>query len=338
MKIQSINRIYFPTYKKASFEEKKEVNFCAKKENKNPKEKISIKEILFKKAFEEVYFMEFLDKKGKLTKEEISEIFKKHPLTLIQSCKIAEMNEEKIKTAPETFAKSALNLKRYFDKKYKDYTIVSVGTSPAIFTEQMQLLGSDIIFLPITGLREEYEEYTGRNILKPGRPKELKYSNLQRCLNYLSAKGLGEFTRKDNKKIIILDYMSTGNTAYNVKRLLWEFNKIPHEDMKVVSLVECLEKTSKMEDEGFYKLTDEEIRNIRDDLLYSRLSPLCNVPHFNIEDDDTMIGNIVGGRKTNYRVFKEFKDFSRPQARAYSLCIFNEIRKLKQKKSDKKPD
>jgi len=101
---------------------------------------------------------DFFYGEGKVSAEICEDIINNHPSILTEAYKIySQFVSDKHKTlsmSPEITAKAAFNLKNYFDEKYKNYRIISIGTSPAPISNAIEHLGADVIYLPVSGARK----------------------------------------------------------------------------------------------------------------------------------------------------------------------------------------
>ena len=78
-----------------------------------------------------------------------------------------------------------------------------------------------------------------------------------------------------------------------------------------------------------------DIDEIKNDIFNQKVENASNVPHFSIFSDmyNKKAGESVSATfKPKKVLFKEFDEFSRPQARAYQLCVLHELDKLNNKK------
>ena len=153
--------------------------------------------IALQQAGEEKFFNSFLEKEGKVSLAEYQKIVKHHPSTISRSYFMCSENKT-LGITPKSTAKMAIALKDYYDKKYKNYKIISIGTSPAVITETMQNLGADVLFLPISHLHQ-----IGDTKLHPLRSKyptiSSRFPNIQVLMNYCTKKGI---SKDKNKEII----------------------------------------------------------------------------------------------------------------------------------------
>lgn len=102
----------------------------------------------------------------------------------------------------------ANKVKGYFDKLYgaENYTVIAVGRSVASIAETMKALDTDVKIIPLSGLRD-------------GLPRIIP--NLQEYENYLNSIGISKqnFAQNPNKKYILFDYSSSGNTLEAAQKL-----------------------------------------------------------------------------------------------------------------------
>jgi len=272
---------------------------------------------------EDEFFKSFLEKNGKVTKEEYQKILKKHPKTIYKAQNRCNEISKKLDCSPQINGKIAYELKKYFDSCYGNYTILSVGTSPAPITEVMQNLGAKVIFLPITGLRDinQNSHYFNR-VNYPTLAS--KYENLGLAMDYCTYKGI---SKKDAGKILILDLCATGKSAGIIKQMLLERNDIAEENIIIQDMTKTLEDMAKNHGSN---LSTYEINCFDADMRMSKCSKICNVPHFDYYGSKNKSSNYITRKphETKLSVFRRFEDFSKPDARAWALCSTHEAFKL----------
>lgn len=273
---------------------------------------------------EESLFNKFINKNGKVSVEEYKFIREKMPFILD---KAAEMVAKECKCAclPKDIATLAINAKSYFDNakelKGKNYRIISIGTSPAPLAEALQNLGCNVIFVPISGI----------NLLVSD--KDINSSkNLKLALEYLRRKGVCA-EENNNLKNIVMDYTFSGKTLSTICMLLVRENKLTSaEDIWALSMNDLLvsllyDKNNKAPIETSFEEKAQLLKAYKEDLLYSFESEIANVPHFHINDRDNLKkdNSISSNRKSKAELFRAFEDYSKPLARAFSLCVIDEI-------------
>ena len=325
MKLQPTNFIYNKTSlafnaQKASFlkrRTKNNENHVVQRENPSRSDVARYAFIKLMDAQNE-YFKSFVTKKGKLTKEEYGEIRDKHPYIISRSYQICENRSElnPIST-PKILANAAKTLKIYYDKKYgKDgYKILSIGTSPSPITEAMQLLDCEVIFAPITKLRDSINK----------KPMAKQYSNISTLMRYCTKKGLA---KDKNKKIIVLDYSYTGESLRTMKRILLERGDIKEEQIKLHSIINDLRTCSENKDYSW--VSGEDVFKIEMDMTESKMMNMSNVPHFYMDENkakEDEIWTIYSKYKINSEIFDDFDNHSTPTGRAWALCIAHELLK-----------
>ena len=289
----------------------KNISFCSNS--------IQRQDVELKLDKEKRFFEEFLHRKGKVTKEEYEDIIANHPHVLIKAQQYCQ--KYRGNTTPKELAFVTLALKEKLDKLYDNYRIISIGTSPAPIAEQLQNMGEDIVFIPVSG----FNPWTNEDCSPEANP------NLQLLINYIKSKNIN-----DNKLNIVMDYKCTGQTLENIANLIKEKCGISDESITKVGLdfsfIFFLPYSSKSSGE---RLSRE---NCYYDMSRQHIEEISNVPHFPVFEslrnlkynNDSM--KITTEGKTQEEVFREFEDFSQPLARAYSLCTMHEINKMKNRK------
>ncbi len=296
-------------------------------------------EIGIQKEKNKLEFQKFLRKKGKVTLEEYLEIKENSPAIILKAQDLIEQLKNTI-VKPEVNAKAALAIKMLLDERYKNtgYRIISIGTSPASITETMQALGCEVIFVPISALNT-YRNYTMH-------PKEehsiTKYPNISKVLKYLASKGIKK-GKNDSKINVLIDYCSSGASLSILYDLIIEYNKIPKNLIKKSDILLLLYSAREycLEKKTHIRLSENEIRDISENIMIQNIENIANVPHFHIDHKFTseLSGYISSKGKTNKTLFEKFESFSQPIARAFSLCsIHKALQYINKKNPDKNPD
>ena len=268
-------------------------------------------EILRKQYQDENIFEDFLTKKGRVTKEEYEDIAKNNPNIIQEADKyVRSVYYGKLK--PENLASIAVKTDEYLNKKYENFRIISIGTSPAALSEQLDALGNEVIYFPASGVAP-ISDYS-------------YMPDIKTALAYLKYQGINS-----SKINLILDYTSTGATLRTVAALIkkelgidsYKINFLPLENLLNYAFQDYPDDKSK---EYFIYDTDG-----------SLIEDLSNVPHFPVTDDAKMIykkrkGTVLPCGKSKREIFREFDNASKPPARAFSLSVMDIIHKMKNNK------
>lgn len=328
MKIQSINSCcYIPSYKgliKKRTEEKHSYISNQIQTQEIPHE------IAISGKKEDVFFNEFLNKKGKVTKKEYDEIIKKHPSAIVKAYKYIEKTSA-VQASPSQTAKAALKLKEKYDKEYKGkYLIASIGTSPSPITEVMSALGTKVAFIPASGLNTLQKDRM--YIFRTQYPTTAsRQPNVKYIIDY-TKKHLSELKKGDF--LVLLDYCCSGASLDTLCQIFEEENIYKPEQIHDRSILTDLCELSNLKDQtSIYRLEDH--ANIAHDMQCSAYEEVSNVPHFHVYDhyNEAAEHHISSRGKTKRQLFKEFDTFSKPTARAYSLCAIHEAMKIIEKQS-----
>lgn len=269
---------------------------------------------------EEVFFQKFLKRKGKVSKEEYDDIVKNHPRTLAKSYEMCSKDNVDINSNIKSIATVACNLKDFYDNLYdNNYTVVSVGRSPAPFTEVMQNLGCNVIFLPISSLG------TLSDSIKKGKSLneiEAEFPNIKIMMDYATKKGIA---KKDVGEIVILDHTASGKSLKVMEALLKKRGDIPQEKIHSHELMTDISTAKK------FPLDIRDFGDVYFDLAMHDLKKVCNVPRF------SSYGSVeqLQTKNTEYNdlanlLHTKMDNFSKPLARAWCLCATNEAMKLSQ--------
>lgn len=322
MKIQNINYIRNINYKiapKKAIEQNSTLSFTSL-----PKINVPSFVTTHLKS-EEDFFLDFTIREGKVTKEEYEEIIKKHPSAIIKAQKLLE--EEKLThSSPHDVAHAAIKLKEKYDKEYgKNYIIASIGTSPAPICEVMSALGCNVKFIPASGLSRilASKNYIFRNQYPT---TASRIPNVQHIINYAKKLGI-----KPNRKehLILLDYCNSGASLEALLNIFIESKVYKPERMDDRSILQDLVDVSNLKmSNSDYKL--EEQANISHDMFYSKFAYVSNVPHFYVYDEENQLSrrSVSSYGKNEREIFREFDEYSIPDARAFALCAIHEAMKL----------
>lgn len=322
MKIQNINNTSL-AYKRI-FRNRNEEQGVSKRIETLPEVSVPY-EIAVQTIKEDEFFKTFLNKKGKISKKEYAEIIKKHPSAIIKAQKLLE-KEKPTQSSPKEVAQAARKLKEKYDKEYKNgYIIASIGTSPSPITEVMSVLGSDVIFIPASGLGriETSKNYIFRNQYPT---VASRLTNVQHIINYAKKNGI---KRNRKETLILLDYCNSGTSLSNLCDIFIEEKLYTPERIHDKSILNDLIETTNLKvHNSDFRL--EEYANIAHDMYYSNSEKVSNVPHFYVYEQENQIGlgSISAEGKKPNKLFKEFDEYSQPLARAFSLCVIHEAMKL----------
>ena len=272
-------------------------------------------------------FSDFLHKEGKVSVLEYKQIKRKHPSVLVKSYQYVD-NFSECRTSPKEMALIAVNLMNFFDNAPcldgKPYRIVSIGTSPAPIAEALENLGCEVVYAPISGLRSDISHYKNKK-------------NLDFVMDYLAQKGIS-CNDSQEKMNILLDFTASGITLDNVEKYLKIQNNVPQEKIWSISICNLIFDVLFANELSIgvpLKVPVENkidvFRHIKEDMSYSNTETISNIPHFYIVDDenDEHDCSIKSEGKTEKEVFDAFESFSKPLGRAYSLCVINEMMKIK---------
>lgn len=265
----------------------------------------------FIKQIQETYhFNKFLNQKGKLTNEEYKDIIKNRPYILAQAYKKVESSNERMYSNPNDMAICTQALKEYFDKEFgKDsYTVICPGTSTAQIGEGLRYLGCDTVLMPVSNIFA--------SCYLSGKEKENSNINKLKLVKYLDKSGINPYNEKN---IIILDYVASGKSITEIKKMLEEYNNIPPDNIHKVSVIKCLG----MLQENNETLNKDIISRIAGDMCNSVSEIYSDTMHFNMLKKH----NITN--KSDEEIFEIFNKYTKPLGKCFSLCQFNELDKLK---------
>lgn len=270
----------------------------------------------------EEMFDDFVFGKGKVTFDNYMDLKSKVPdIRLVANDFLNKYNPGIYSyVQPEISAKIAVKCKEYLDSEYgKDnYRIISIGTSPSFVTEPISALGSEVIFLPVSSIKNCYTDDSLKTNFK-------YFPNLKVVASYLKSK-LTNKPQDDNKTTLLLDYSITGKTLNLVERIANEYCNIDKSKCKKISLQNIF---SKLCEKSIISSSQKD--GILYDVLVQKVDMLSNTPHFNIISNAAYKNSdnqVFKYHKPNREVFREFDNYSNPFARTYHFCVLDEINKI----------
>lgn len=267
---------------------------------------------------EEIFFQKFLKRKGKVLKEEYDDIVKNHPRTLAKCYEMCSKENVDINSSIKSIATVACNLKDFYDNLYGNkYIVLSIGRSPAPFTEVMQNLDCNVIFLPISNLgllSDAIKEDKSLDEI------ETEFPNIKIIMDYATKKGIA---KEDAGEIVILDHTATGKSLDVMEALIKKRGDIPQEKIHKHTLMTDISDAKK------FPLEIREFGNVYFDLAMHDLKGMCNVPKFYSNGSNENLPAKNGEYNDYVNILHNKMDsFSKPLARAWCLCATNEAMKL----------
>ena len=277
-----------------------------------------VQEIQNQIGSEEIFFQKFLNRKGKVSKKEYEEIAKNHPRTLSKCYEMCKKEKGDIISDIEATAKVACNLKDYYESLYGDnYTVISVGRSPAPYTEVMQNIGCNVIFLPISSLGTLSSAIDANKSLDE---IETEFPSIKIIMDYATKKGIAS---EDAGDLVVIDHTASGKSLKVMDALLKKRGDIPPEKIHKHTLMTDIAVAKK------FPLERNDFGDIFFDLSMHELKNICNVPRFcSYTSLNSMQGENEEYNDFSNRIQKDMEDFSKPLARAWCLCATNEATKL----------
>ena len=274
---------------------------------------IAKQEIQSAEIKEEKYFKEFLSRQNKLTKEEYLEVKNNHPASIMKAFLYSKKNYWGT-LDPMDLAIVADKVDKYLKENYKDCKIISLGTSPAALCEQLECLGHEIIYVPVSGL-QYYSKDSDKIDNLP---------NLKAVLDYIKSK-----STDNNKDIIILDYVSSGKTLDTMTELVGKYCNIPEEKLIKLPLNALLKKAFE-KDTVFDSISKA---RFIEDVGFCEIENLGNVPHFSVmpkadSEYQDKSGTVDFKNKTQEELFKEFENYTQPLARDFALSAMHEYNRI----------
>lgn len=156
------------------------------------------------------------------------------------------------------------HLKEYYDATYgkEKYVIVSIGTSPAPAAKAMEYMGTDVRYVPISGLG--HVKITDKAQIDKYMTKDYK--------SFLDSIGITkEKIEDDDKQYIFLDYTYSGKTLENINFVLREGLGIDERKFSCDSLNDVLNK--------YLKTAQGMHTNYINKCINSEIGEDCGIPH-----------------------------------------------------------
>ncbi len=274
------------------------VELSSKYKNKTPEE-------LYEELMSDKHKFSVVDYKS-LSKEQIN--------GLREFCS----KQEDVDDAVKATLSVALNVKNYLLKKFwgRDFTIVSIGTSPAILCKTLEFMGEKVKYLPISSLRNITDDDI--NSLNNDDKRKVPYKN------YLESQGITqEQIEKNNEDVIFLDYTYSGNSFKNFKKIMencfgLDSNLIEYETLneliinssgymrKYVNTVKNNDKNELFEYINVYDY-------IRDFLKFEKAEIYSGIPHLPFKNLDKI---------------SELQDYSSEKSNVFNFIMIDELNKM----------
>lgn len=194
-------------------------------------------------------------------------------------------------------------LKQAFDDKYGEgnYKFISLGTSPALTAKVMELMGADVVYLPMS--------YAHTTCTKHWL-QESPYIDFYK--GYMENIGLtNENLRKENKRGIICDYTVSGRSLELSEFML----KGP------LGLDESLLDTYTMNNliqNSPYIQEDVKDRYLNELLKKEKAADYCDVPHFSFIDKRPFNSDKINSSKS---LIKYFEDYRAKSSNPYNFSV-----------------
>lgn len=184
--------------------------------------------------------------------------------------------DDDIKEAAKKSVDTGIMLKKSLDDRYgKDnYVFVSIGTSPVGVAKTLDIMGQDVRYVPISGLRHINKDINSCDIKSAIHPSYQKY---------LDSIGLNKKDiEKDRKHYVVCDYVRSGITKKIIETYLKSILGLPKEKIDFENL-EALLNSKAVSDCSTEEIAKTE-KYINDYCYYSGLEDFCGVPHLEYKD------------------------------------------------------
>ena len=232
--------------------------------------------------------------------------------------KICSKHEDVVNAVEETLP-AALDIRCYLNKKYfnGDYTLISIGTSPAMICKTLEYMGKKVKYIPITSIRN----ITMEDIDKLNKDDKRKIP----FKNYLEDNGVTPKSIKDgNEHFIFIDYTYTGRSLKNFSEIMERCFNINHEDVEYISLNNLIQYALGYCSKSGEILPDKLCRDtwtshikmrkyIDEFLKFDRAEIYGGIPHLNFKELDKI---------------SELSDYSSEKSNMFNFLMIDELNKM----------
>lgn len=192
--------------------------------------------------------------------------------------------------------------KDVLDKKYgKDgYKFVSIGTSPASVAKALELMGEDVVYLPMS--------FSKTVTAKPWLDNS-PYIDFYK--KYMADHGLSNETlQKEGKKAVVCDYTITGRSLELAEYMLKGSLGLDASKVDTITMNEIVSSAPMP--------ANLKAAYLNDLLKNEKIGDFCDVPHFSFLDKSY----INRGAITCYSDFKDFFDtYKGLHSNSYNFCL-----------------
>lgn len=200
--------------------------------------------------------------------------------------------------------------KKALDEKYGEgrYKFVSIGTSPACIAKAMELMGEDVVYLPMS--------FSKDTIAKSWLDKS-PYVPMYK--DFLDSKGLTNKALKDeNKTAVVCDFVSTGRSLELAEYMLTNTFKLDKERVETLKMNDVIGNSSDLCREYKEQYLSDLLRN-------EKLGDFCEVPHFNFLDKRYLQTERICCSKDLINMFNSYVG---PHSNKHNFCLMRLLDEL----------
>lgn len=194
-------------------------------------------------------------------------------------------------------------LKQAFDDKYGEgnYKFISLGTSPALTAKVMELMGADVVYLPMS--------YAHTTCTKHWL-QESPYIDFYK--GYMENIGLtNENLRKENKRGIICDYTVSGRSLELSEFMLNGPLGLDESLLDTYTMNNLIQNSP-------YIQEDVKDRYLNELLKKEKAADYCDVPHFSFIDKRPFNSGKINSSKS---LIKYFEDYRAKSSNPYNFSV-----------------
>ncbi len=193
--------------------------------------------------------------------------------------------------------------KKAFDEKYGsgNYKFISLGTSPACIAKVLELMGVDVVYLPMS--------YSHSTCTKQWLKKS-PYIDFYK--SYMKEMGLSnENLKKEGKQGIICDYTVSGRSLELSLFMLKEPLGLDENLLETYTVNDLIQNSEFLSDEVKEKYLSELLRK-------EKAADFCDVPHFSFLDNKLFNSGKINSSKS---LIKYFRNYRGKSSNAYNFSV-----------------
>lgn len=201
--------------------------------------------------------------------------------------------------------KIGMAIKQTFDDTYGEgnYKFISLGTSPACAAKVLELMGADVIYLPMS--------YAHSTCAKPWLESS---PYIEFYKEFMHKKGLSnEALKKEGKRGIICDYAISGRSLELSEYMLKGPLGLDESLLDTYTMNSLIQNSEYIPDDVKDKYLNDLLKN-------EKAANYCDVPHFSFIDKRPFSRGIIKDTKSLTDYFETYRAKS---SNAYNFCVMS---------------